>query len=110
MDLQRAFDEANKRLRTLNDQICCLTDAVGGGTYNSTSTQSLIAGGSTTYGINAIHSISWDLASGAGVTIDNGVTTPVTYYSNGTIEFSTKNAQILTLTAVTGAVRLLSIL
>lgn len=110
MDLQRAFDEANKRLRTLNDQICCLTDAVTVGTYNSTSTQSLAAGNSTSYGVNAIHSIAWELESGAGLTIDNGVTTPVTYYSNGNIEFSTKNAQSLTLTAVTGGVKLLSIL
>ena len=108
MDLQRAFDEANKRLRTLNDQMCCLTDAAAG-TYNSITTQSLLAGDIVVLPLSSFHSISWDLASGAGLTINNGVTTPTTYYSNGSIEFSTLNAQSLTITAVTGAVRIITV-
>jgi hypothetical protein len=109
MDLKRAFDEANKRLRLLNDQMCCLTAVAGGGTYNSTTTQSLLAGDVVVLPATTFHSISWDLASGAGITINNGVTTPTTYYSNGSIEFSTLNAQSLTITAVTGAVRLITV-
>lgn len=108
MDLQKAFAEANKRLRTLNEQMCCLTDAASG-TYNSIVTESLSASSSTTKAIGSVHSIAWDLASGAGVTIDNGVTTATTYYSNGSIEFSTTNAQELTITAVTGTVRLITV-
>ena len=108
MDLKRAFDEANKRLRLLNDQMCCLTAATAG-TYNSTTTQSLLAGDIVVLPLSTFHSLSWDLASGAGITINNGVTTPTTSYSNGSIEFSTLNAQSLTITAVTGAVRLITV-
>lgn len=109
MDLQRAFDEANKRLRTLNEQICCLTDAVAGGPYNTLTPVTIASGDSFMFLISAVHSISWDIASGASLTISTD-TGSSTYSSNGSIEFSAVNTQEITFTAVGGEVRLLYII
>ena len=96
--------EIAKNTRKSYEGMCCII-----GSYNKTTTQSIAAGNSVTLALSSFHSISWDLASGAGITINNGVSTPTTYYSNGSIEFSTLNAQALTITAVTGVVRLITV-
>lgn len=108
MDLQRAFDEANKRLRTLNDQICCLTDAVAGGTYNNLIPRPIPSGNSYTFLAGTVHSIAWELSSGASVTITSGPES-ADFTNPGSIEFSTLNNQDITFTAVAGGVRVISI-
>ena len=96
--------EIAKNTRKTYEGMCCIL-----GSYNKTTTQSITAGNSVTLPLNSFHSVSWDLASGAGITINNGVSTPTTYYSNGSIEFSTTNSQAYTISAVTGTVRLITL-
>lgn len=109
MDLQRAFAEANKRLRNLNEQMCCLTDAVAGGPYNTLNPVTIASGESFIILALGAHSVSWDIASGASLTISTD-TGSATYSSNGSIEFSAVNTQEITFTAVGGEVRFLYII
>lgn len=103
MDIKRAFDEANKRLRNIQEQLCCLV-----GNYNNLNPSSIDASESAIFDIGTVHSISWEIGTGATLTIDNG-TTSANYTSNGSIEFSTLNSQTLTFSAAGGSVQVLTI-
>ena len=103
MDIKRAFDEANKRLRNIQEQLCCVV-----GNYNNLNPRTIDSGESYTFDIGTAHSITWELASGASVNINNG-SVNANYSSNGSIEFSTLNSQAIIFTAVAGEVRVLSI-
>lgn len=132
------INESNKKLRSIYDQLCCLTGAIkdidinvgdielevdgveellqqildaisaSGGSYNSTDSSSLTASSTLTFNPGDIHGFAWELGSGATVQINTGTSTN-TFSSNGTISFSTTNTQTLTITAVGGTVKILYI-
>ena len=100
MDLQRAFNEANARLRGIQEQLCC------NGNYNTLGIVGLSSGENQVFNISTAHSISWNLGSGASITINNSVTTG-TFTKEGSIEFSSLNNQLITISAVGGSVTLI---
>ena len=132
------INESNKKLRSIYDQLCCLTseiknidinvedinvevdgveellqdilDAISGssGTYNSMDSSSLTASSSLTFNPGDVHSFAWELGTGATVQIATGTSTN-TFESNGNISFSTLNTQTLTITAVGGTVKIIYI-
>lgn len=132
------INESNKKLRSIYEQLCCLTDAVNdvdinvgdielevdgveellqdilnalstsGGAYNTVESSSLATAASLTFNPGDVHSFTWELGIGATVQIATGTSTN-TFESNGNISFSTLNTQTLIITAVGGTVKIIYI-
>jgi hypothetical protein len=132
------INESNKKLRSIYDQLCCMTSAIkeidinvgdielevdgveellqdildalnaSGGPYNAMQSSSLAAAGTLTFSPGNVHSFSWELGAGASIQIGTGTSTN-TFSSSGSISFSTLNTQTLTLTAVGGTVKIIYI-
>lgn len=102
MDLQRAFNEANARLRGIQEQLCC-----GSGTYNSLDVVSVTSTANKVFLAGTIHSVAWNLGSGASVEIAVNGGTPVSFTKEGSIEFSTYNTQDIQIEAVGGTISLI---
>lgn len=130
------INESNKKLRSIYDQLCCLTseiknidinvgdielevdqveellqdilDAISGssGSYNSMDSSSLAAAASLTFNPSQVHSFTWELGLGATVTIATGTSTN-TFSNSGSVSFSTLNTQTITITAVGGTVNVI---
>jgi hypothetical protein len=98
------INESNKKLRAIYEQLCCLTTT----TYNELDSVSISPSGSFTFTPGELHSVAWELGSGASVQISSGSTT-TTFETNGNFSFSTLNTQTITITAVGGTVNLLYI-
>lgn len=98
------INESNKKLRAIYEQLCCLTTT----TYNELDSVTISASGSFTFNPGELHSLAWELGSGASVQISNGSTT-TTFETNGNFCFSTLNTQTIVITAVGGTVNLLYI-
>jgi hypothetical protein len=101
------INETNKKLRSIYEQICCISAILPPlPNYDILKLYSLGSGDAQTFIAGKIHSIAWELGSGASITIDNG-STAVTYTSSGSITFSTLNVNEITFDAVGGTVRLI---
>ena len=99
MDLQRAFNEANARLRGIQEQLCC------NGNYNSLDVLTLDITETKVFAANTIHSLAWNLNSGASITVST--LHDATFTKEGSVEFSSTNADVITVTAVGGVVNLI---
>lgn len=102
MDIKRAFDEANKRLRGIQEQLCCGV----GGSYNNLAVEAITSTNSKTFDISTVHSISWNLGSGASITISVDGGTAVSFTKEGAMEFTSLNLNSIMITAVGGTVSL----
>ena len=131
------INESNKKLRSIYDQLCCLTaaikdidinvgdielevdqveellqdilDAIGAtATFNEMQSSSIAAAGTLVFTPGNVHSFAWELGTGATIQIANGTSTN-TFETNGNLTFSTTNTQTLTITAVGGTVKIIYI-
>lgn len=131
------INESNKKLRSIYDQLCCLTaaikdidinvgdieievdqveellqdilDAIGAtATFNEMQSSSIAAAGTLTFNPGDVHSFAWELGTGATIQIANGTSSNI-FETNGNLSFSTTNTQTLTLTAVGGTVKIIYI-
>jgi hypothetical protein len=132
------INESNKKLRSIYDQLCCVTSAIkeidvnvgditvevddveellqdildalnaSGGSYNNMDSSSLAAAGTLTFVPGDVHSFSWELGLGATIQINTGTSTN-TFSNSASISFSTLNAQTITITAVGGIVNVIYI-
>lgn len=100
------INESNKKLRQIYEQMCCISANIPPANYNFVNLVSLSSGDFFTIGANGAHSITWELGTGASLTIDNG-SSAVTFTNSGTITFSTVNLHGIDFTAVGGTVRLM---
>lgn len=101
------INESNKKLRAIYEQLCCLTTTfTPTTTYNELDSVAISPSGSFTFTPGELHSVAWELGSGASVQISNGSTT-TTFESNGNFSFSTLNTQTIVITAVGGTVKLI---
>lgn len=101
-DILQLQNETNKRLRAISSQLCCLTND-----YNTLGQVALLAAGTKTFAIKSVHSVAWDLDTGASITISIDGGTAVTYRKEGGIEFSSFNENSIVIIAVGGAVSLM---
>jgi len=132
------INESNKKLRSIYDQLCCVTAAVkdidinvgditvevddveellqdildalngSGGSYNNMDSSSLAAASTLTFAPGDVHSFSWELGLGATIQINTG-TSNNTFSNSASISFSTLNAQSITITAIGGNVNIIYI-
>ena len=103
------INESNKKLRQIYEQMCCISATLPPvANYNYLNALSLISGDAESFIAGSIHSISWELGSGASVSIDDG-SGPITFTSSGSMTFSTLNGNDIGFQAVGGTVRLLII-
>lgn len=94
------LNEINKNLRLLNNAFCCTSK------YNSLAVESVTSGNSKTFLIKSVHSLSWNLGSGASITISVDGGSAVSFTKEGSIEFSAYNDQEIVIAAVGGTVSL----
>lgn len=102
MDIKRAFDEANKRLRGIQEQLCCGV----GGTYNNLGVETLTSSSSKLFDPTTVHSISWNLGTSASITISIDGGTAVSFTKEGSVEFTGLNINSIEIVAVGGSVSL----
>lgn len=97
------INETNKKLRQIYEQICCSTS-----NYNTLGVVSLTSSASIAFDPNQLHSITWELGSGATFRIEDGTNT-VTFTGNNSITFPSVNSNLLQFTAIGGTVRIMYI-
>ena len=103
------INESNKKLRSIYDQLCCITTAISPSTtYNEMSSVSIAAGGTQVFTPGTVHSFAWELGTGATVDISNGSNATV-FETNGNVTFSTTNTQTIEITAIGGTVNIIYI-
>lgn len=95
------FNELNRNLRQLNSTICCTNK------YNSLEVEAVTSGNSKTFAALTVHSLSWNLGSGASITIAVDSGTAVSFTKEGSVEFSAYNDQSIVVSAVGGTVSLI---
>ncbi len=98
------INESNKKLRQIYEQLCCVTAS-----YNTFTALNLPSSASLTFGPGELHSITWEINSGATLRIEDGTNPYVAITSSGTITFSGLNANLVQFTAIGGSVDLLYI-
>jgi hypothetical protein len=102
------INETNKKLRSIYEQVCCIsTNLPPLPNYNILELYSIASGDTQSFGVGQIHSVAWELGSGASINIDTSGSSSVTYTSSGSITFSTLNLNSIDFTAVGGTVRLI---
>ena len=94
------LNELSKNLRLLYGATCCANK------YNSLGVEAVTSGNSKTFLTKTVHSISWNLGSGASITIAVNGGTAVSFTKEGSIEFSAYNDQGIVIAAVGGNVSL----
>lgn len=100
-DIRQLQNEANRHLREINNMLCCMRG------YDEISVQAVTTGNSKTFATKSAHSISWDLGSGASITIAIDGGSAVSFTKEGAIEFSSLNTQSIVITAVGGNISLI---
>jgi hypothetical protein len=98
------INETNKKLRQIYEQVCCLSSS-----YNKLNVVSLSSSDSLGFGPGELHSITWEIGSGATLRIETDTDPPVSFTNNGSITFSGLNSNLVQFTATGGSVDLLYI-
>jgi hypothetical protein len=98
------INETNKKLRSIYEQLCCITAS-----YNTLTATTLNSSESTGFAPGELHSITWEIGSGATLRIEDGTNPYVPFTSNGSITFDTVNSNLVQFQAIGGTVKLLYI-
>lgn len=102
MDLQKAFNETNFRLRNIQDALCCQS-----GSYNNLEVLSLSGSSVKVFLPSTVHSVSWNLGTGASVNIQVDSNAAVSFTKEGAIQFSGLNINEISIESVGGITSLI---
>lgn len=98
------INESNKKLRQIYEQLCCI-----GASYNKLNVINLPTSASLGFSPGELHSITWEINTGATLRIETDTDPPVSFTNNGSITFSGLNSNLVQFTAIGGSVDLLYI-
>lgn len=93
------INESNKKLRQIYEQLCCATAS-----YNTINVVNVAASGTLTFAVGELHSITWEINSGATLRIETPPDPFVSFSNNGSITFSGLNSNLVQFTAIGGSV------
>lgn len=98
------INETNKKLRQIYEQVCCLSS-----NYNKVGVTSIPSSGTLGFSPGEVHSVTWEIGSGATLRIETDTDPYVSFTNNGTITFSTLNSNTVLFTAIGGTVNFIYI-